>query len=59
MVDHALDVLDDDVAEVWGLAENVEHLPEDEIRTIEIYLARRALIDATRGELYESPDPEV
>jgi hypothetical protein len=41
MVDHALDVLDDDVAEVWGLAENVEHLPEDEIRTIEIYLARR------------------
>jgi hypothetical protein len=53
MVQHAADTLPGGGAEAWDLAENVESLPENEIMTIQIYLARTTLIDAARGELYK------
>jgi hypothetical protein len=53
MVQHAADTLPGGAAEAWDLAENVEGLPENEITTILVYLARTTMIDAVRSELYE------
>jgi len=49
MVAHAVDALG---LEAWGMAENVENLPEDEVRIIEIFLARKTLIDVASGYAY-------
>jgi hypothetical protein len=53
MVEHAAETLPGGAVEAWELAENVERLPENEIRAIETYLARTTLIDAARSGLYE------
>jgi hypothetical protein len=53
MVEHAAETLPGGAVEAWELAENVERLPENEIRSIETYLARTTLIDAARSGLYE------
>ena len=50
MVTHAVDALG---VEAWDMAENVENLPVEEVRIIEVFLARKTLIDAAREELYE------
>jgi hypothetical protein len=50
MVDAAVQELG---VEAFDLAENVKALPADEIRTIEIYVARISLIEHARKELYE------
>jgi hypothetical protein len=51
MVEHAIDALG--FSDAWELAENVEALSTDEVRVIEVFLARKTLIDAARKELYE------
>jgi hypothetical protein len=53
MVEHAAQTLPGGLLEAWELAENVEHLSEDEIRAIETYHARTTLIDAALSGLYE------
>ena len=53
MVDHAIDALG---VEAWNLAENAERLPAHEIQVIEVYLARKTLIDVARKDLYESEE---
>ena len=54
MIDHAADTLPGGAAEALELADkNVEHLPENEFRTILLFLARTTMIDSARSELYE------
>jgi hypothetical protein len=53
MLEHAAETLPGGAVEAWELAENVQRLPENEIRAIETYLARTTLIDAARSDLYE------
>jgi hypothetical protein len=55
MVDHAAKTLPGGLVEAWGLAENVDRLPESEIRVLETYFARISLIDFAREDLYEGP----
>ena len=53
MVQAGADTLPGGAAEAWDLAENLESLPENEVRVIYMFLARTTLIDAARSELYE------
>ena len=47
-VDDGMDTIGFD--ETWTQAEGVDHLPDDEVREIEIYVARRTMVDAARRE---------
>jgi hypothetical protein len=51
MVEHAIEVLG--LSDAWELAENVEALSRDEVRVIEVFIARKTLLDTARKELYE------
>lgn len=54
MVEHATDALG--VVDAYDSAEALEDLPQREVRVIEVFLARKTLIDAMQGQ--EGDDTE-